>query len=85
MAANNLDYNRLIELNQKINNNNATSLEKDEYMLALFNNGSISKEQYDKYVSDKSAKSEEIIKAALAIGGFILVAYLVSKLFEKDK
>lgn len=83
MAANNLDYNRFIELNQKIKNNTATGSEKDEYMLALYNNGNITKAQYDKYLSDKS--SNDVINAGLAIGGILLVAYLVSKLFEKDR
>lgn len=81
MTQTKIDYDRLIYLNQKINNNTATKEEKDEYMYALYSNGNITKQQHDKYVSD-SAMQEEIIKAALAIGGIILVAYLIEKLVK---
>ena len=81
MTTNNFNYERLIYLNQKINNNTASKAEKDEYMRALFENGNLTKEQYDKYMSD-AATQEEIVKAALTIGGIILVAYLLERLLK---
>jgi len=38
---NNIDYNRILELSEKIKTKTATLSEKDEYMLFLLNNGSI--------------------------------------------
>jgi len=81
MTLNRFSYDRLIYLNQKINNNTASKAEKDEYMRTLYDNGNITKEQYDKYMSD-GATQEEIMKAALTIGGIILVAYLVERLLK---
>jgi hypothetical protein len=81
MVANKFDYNRLIYLNQKIKDNSATKPEKDEYMNILYDNGNISQEQYDSYLLNNSMQ-EEIIKAALIIGGIILIAYLLEKLLS---
>ncbi|WP_444647882.1 hypothetical protein ACSLMO_06465 [Flavobacterium columnare] len=78
-----IDYYKLQQLSDKVKNNTATDREKDEYMLMLYNNGSITKNQYDKYLSDKS--SNESLGAAITIGGIILLGYLISKLVGSDK
>lgn len=82
MATNNaLDYNRLFNLNQKVQAGTATQAEKDEYMLLLFKNNSISKKQYDEYMSGRS--NQELFDAAITIGGIVLLGYLLGKLFSK--
>ncbi len=82
MATNNtLDYNRLFELNQKVQAGSATKPEKDEYMLLLYRNNSISKKQYDEYLSGRS--NQELFDAAITIGGIVLLGYLLGKLFSK--
>ena len=78
-----INYQRLQQLSNKVKSNTATQQEKDEYMLMLYNNGSITKNQYDKYLSDKS--SNESLGAAVTIGGIILLGYLISKLVSNDK
>jgi hypothetical protein len=82
MVANDLDYSRLIFLDQKIKSKTATKEEKDEYMSILYRNGNITKQQYDSYLSGNTKTEEEILKTALTIGGILLVAYLISKLFK---
>ncbi len=77
---NNIDYNRILELSEKIKTKTATLSEKDEYMLFLLNNGSISKSQYQNYLDNKS--NDEIIDTALTIGGIILFAYIISKILK---
>ena len=77
-----IDYFKLQQLSDKVKNNSATQIEKDEYMVMLYNNGSISKSQYDKYLNDKNEK--ETIGAAVTIGGIILLGYLISKLVGSD-
>jgi hypothetical protein len=77
-----IDYFKLQQLSDKVKNNSATQLEKDEYMAMLYNNGSITKNQYDKYLSDKNAT--DTIGAAVTIGGIILLGYLISKLVGSD-
>ena len=44
-----IDYIKLQQLSDKVKANIATQQEKDEYMRMLYNNGSITKNQYDKY------------------------------------
>lgn len=78
-----INYQRLQQLSNKVKSNTATQQEKDEYMLMLYNNGSITKNQYDKYITDKS--NNESFGAAVTIGGIILLGYLISKLVGNDK
>jgi hypothetical protein len=77
-----INYQRLQQLSNKVKSNTATQQEKDEYMLMLYNNGSITKNQYDKYIIDKS--NNESLGAAVTIGGIILLGYLISKLVGSD-
>lgn len=78
-----IDYYQLQYLSDKVKNNTATQNEKDEYMLLLYNNASITKTQYDKYILDKS--NNESLGAAVTIGGIILLGYLISKWVGIDK
>jgi hypothetical protein len=78
---NNERYNRLLELKNLIKENKATKKEKKEYMLILYENGNISKKQFDKF--NKGENSESIVNAGLTIGGILLASWLLSKLFEK--
>ena len=75
-----MDYNRLIYLNQRIKAGNATGDERKEYMLMLYRNGSITKSQYDAFIANNN--TEEIFKAAVIIGGALLVGYLLTKLID---
>ena len=77
-----IDYFKLQQLSDKVKNNSATQTEKDEYMVMLYNNGSITKSQYDKYLNDKN--EQDTIGAAVTIGGIILLGYLISKLVGSD-
>ncbi|NOZ46223.1 MAG: hypothetical protein GXO79_05510 [Chlorobi bacterium] len=79
---NSIDYNRLLELKRLIKENKATKKERKEYMTLLYENGNISKEQYDKFLKDQN--SDDIIGAALTIGGVVLATWLLSKLFGND-
>ncbi|MBN9284849.1 MULTISPECIES: hypothetical protein [unclassified Flavobacterium] len=76
-----MDYSRLLELKRLIDNKQATSEQKKEYLNILYRNGNITKEQYDAYL--KNQNTDEIINAALTIGGVLLAAWLITKLFEK--
>lgn len=78
---NNSEYNRLLHLKNLISTNKASMEEKREYMTILYQNGNITKEQYDKFLSEKN--SDDIVKAGLTIGGFILAVWLLSKLTDK--
>lgn len=74
-------YNRLLDLKGKIDSNLASKEEKNEYMKILYNNGNIDRIQYEKFLNDQN--SDDIIKAALTIGGFMLAIWLLNKLSEK--
>lgn len=76
----NLDYNRLLKLKNLINQNKASNPEIKEYMKLLYQNGNITKEQYDSFL--KNNNSDDIVNAALTIGGVMLATWLISKLIE---
>lgn len=78
---NGLDYQRLAELGNKVRDNIATPAERDEYMLLLYRNGSITAQQWQDYHNGKNA--DEILKAAVSIGAVILIGYLISKVFSR--
>lgn len=77
-----INYTRLEYLNGKVKNESASISEKDEYMLLLFQNKSITESQYNKYLSDKS--SDNVLSAAITIGGIILLGYIIDKLSSKN-
>lgn len=82
MAGNSLDYNRLIYLTGRIKNNTASKAETDEYMSMLYRNGNITQQQYNNYLTAGAVNPDEIVKAALVIGGILLVTYLLSNIFK---
>lgn len=77
-----IDYKRLEYLNRKVKNKTASTSERDEYMLLLYQNKSITKSQYDKYLADKS--SDSVLGAAITIGGILLLGYIIDKLTSKS-
>ena len=78
---NTLEYTRLLDLKNRISHNQASNEEKKEYMTLLYKNGHITKEQYESFLSNQN--SEDIVKAGLTIGGFILAVWLLLKLADK--
>lgn len=78
---NNVDYNRLLELKRLIDSKQADSGQKKEYIELLYRNGNITEQQYKAYLENQN--SDDIINAALTIGGVLLATWLISKLFEK--
>lgn len=77
---NNNIYNRLLELKNLIDTNQANSQQKKEYIELLYSNGNITEAQYKSFLNNQN--TDEIIKAALTIGGVVLAAWLISKLLE---
>lgn len=78
---NKTEYNRLLGLKNLINSNQATKEQKKEYMTLLASNGNITKEQYEKFLANEN--SDEIVNAALTIGGVMLAVWLISELTKK--
>lgn len=78
----NLEYNRLLELKRLVKNKSATKKETKEYMTILYKNGNISKGQYEQYLSNQN--SDDVVNAALTIGGVMLATWLITKLFSKE-
>lgn len=68
---------KLSTLSQKIQSGISTKSEKDDYMWMLYQNGSITKTQYDNYSNEKNAN--EVLNAGLAIGAIILFGLLMKK------
>lgn len=81
MNSYNIDYIRLSNLGDKVRTDIATKQEKDEFMLMLYQNGSISQKQYNNYHSNQT--TEEILKVGLAVGAVVLIGYLLGELFAK--
>lgn len=81
VAENNMNYDRLLVLNQKVKNNSASNSEKDELMSLLYKNNSITKKQYEDYLQGRNI--DDILKASVAIAGIVLLGYLLSKLLSK--
>ena len=68
--ANNIDMYRFSELGYKVKSGTASQPERDEYMRMLYSNGSITKDQFDKYTGNQD--TENLVKLALAIGAVLL-------------
>jgi len=73
---------RLSELTHKINLGSASQAEKDEYMMLIYQNGSITSQQYDDYL--KGINQQQLIRAGLAIGAFILLGHVLDKALSKN-
>jgi len=76
----NNEYQRLLDLKDVINSGSANSEQKNEYMKLMYENGHITKQQYNNYLSDPNA--DYIIKGALTIGAVLVAGWLVTKLFD---
>ena len=72
------DYDKLLYLTRKVESKQATKQEKDQYIELLYKNNSITKSQYENYLSGRN--NEDLLATALVIGGIILVGYLISKI-----
>ncbi|ATA94669.1 hypothetical protein CGC54_10165 [Capnocytophaga canimorsus] len=70
-------YERLYYLNDKISQEKASDEEKDEYVRILRDNGTITNDQYDKYLQSKNG--DDLLKIILLVGGIALLAYIISK------
>lgn len=77
-----LNYQRLSFLGDKVKAGNATKSEKDEFMLMLYQNGSITAKQYNDYKSNGNSNTDDIVNAALAVGAVLLIGYLISEMFK---
>lgn len=77
---NSLNYQRLALLGERVRNNSASGPEKDEYMTLLYRNGSITEQQYTDFRAGRN--TEEIMKAAVAVGAVLLIGYLIDQLFS---
>lgn len=78
---NGLDYQRLADLANKVRNNTASPAERDAYMVLLYRNGSITEQQLTDFRAGRN--TEEIVKAAVAVGAVLLIGYLIGELFSK--
>ncbi|GIZ16638.1 hypothetical protein [Capnocytophaga catalasegens] len=81
---NEADYKTLLHLRDKINENTATFEEQKQYVYMLTQEGKFSQEQYQAF-AQKSNLQNNILNAALAIGGIILTAWLISELSKTQK
>ncbi|NND77876.1 MAG: hypothetical protein HKN39_06805 [Flavobacteriales bacterium] len=73
-------YDRLLVLKDRIDKKEASHLEKKEYMQLLLEDGRITQKQYDQFLSNQN--SDQILDAALTIGGVMLVTWLITKLVD---
>lgn len=78
-----INYERLSFLGDKVKANIATKEERDEFMMMLYQNGSITATQYNEYIQNgNKANTEELINAGLAIGAVLLIGYLIKEMFK---
>ena len=81
--SNYIDFGRLSYLGDRLKAGLATKQEKDEYMLILYRNGSITQKQYNEYLANgNKANTDEIVNAALAVGAVLLIGYLIKEIFN---
>ena len=76
-------FKKLQELNWKINNLEASSEEKLEYIQLLYDNGNITSKQLESYKKGKNV--DDILKGAMLIGGAVLVARIFKNLLEEKE
>lgn len=78
-----INYQRLSYLGDKVKLGTSTKAEKDEFMLMLYQNGSITQKQYNEYLANgNKTNTDEIVNAALAVGAVLLIGYLISEMFK---
>ncbi|WP_339790914.1 hypothetical protein [uncultured Imperialibacter sp.] len=77
---NNINLQKLLSLSQKVQSGKATKDQTDEYMSLLLQNKSITAKQYSDYKSNRNV--DDIVNAAVVIGGIVLLGYLLGKLTE---
>ncbi|WOK07194.1 hypothetical protein RT717_00985 [Imperialibacter roseus] len=77
---NNSDLQKLLSLSQKVQSGKATKDQTDQYMSLLLQNKSITAKQYSDYKSNRNV--DDIVNAAVVIGGIVLLGYLLGKLTE---
>ena len=70
-------YQYLYNLNKKINDGTSSKEDKERYVKVLRDTNIITQEQYNNYESQTD--NNNLFKAILLVGAFVLVAYLVSK------
>lgn len=75
-----IDFERLSYLGERVKKGDSSKAEKDEFMELLYQNGSITKTQYDDYKANRNL--DEILNVALAVGAIALIGYLVSEIFK---
>jgi Ni,Fe-hydrogenase I small subunit len=81
--SNNLDFQRLSYLGDRLRGGLATKQEKDEYMLILYRNGNITQKQYNEYLANgNKTNTDEIVEAALSVGAVLLIGYLIKEIFK---
>ncbi len=79
-----INYQQLSFLGDKVKAGTATKVEKDEFMLMLYQAGRITPKQYNDYKTNgNNANTDEIVNAALAVGAVVLIGYLLSELFDR--
>lgn len=75
-----IDYGRLSYLGERVKANLATNEERNEFMLMLLQSKNITEKQYNDYLANRN--TEEILKAALAVGAVVLIGYVLKELFS---
>lgn len=76
------DYEKLMALREKINNKTASFEEQKQYVRMLADEGKMTEEQYQMF-AQKDKLQNDVLDAALIIGGALLLVWLASKYFEK--
>lgn len=80
-----INYQRLSFLGDKVKAGTASKAERDEFMLMLHQNGSITQKQYNDYLANgNKTNTDEIVNAALAVGAVLLIGYLINELFKSN-
>jgi hypothetical protein len=77
------DFREFTLLGDKVRSGKATAQEKDQFMNALYENGNLTKQQYEHYL--KSKEKDEMVNLGLAVGGILLLGYLLSEVFSGKK
>ena len=76
------DYEKLMALRDKINNKTASFEEEKQYVRMLADEGKMTEEQYQMF-AQKDKLQNDVLDAALIIGGGLLLVWLASTYFEK--